>query len=1305
MLSLLGLLASDRGVAAQNLAEPQTVLIVYDGATDYQAKGHIHALFIENLMGHFGLTGEIIPQAEYQAGQLQRFRAGFYIGVATNSPPPDALVKDVRSSTQPFAWLGQHIEKLVNTPEGRRQYGFVWNEYVRYMGINNVVYKDTRLPKIEPDLSVVNVTDARSVQVVATALNRQNVSYPYLLHRNRFWYFADSPFAYPEEGGYYLAFTDVLHDILEIDHKTDQRALARIEDVSVDQDPVDLKHVSDLLSGYHIPFQIALIPVFRKPSRELEIRISDRRSFADTVHYMIAHGGTPVLHGVTHQYRGESGDDYEFWDDTADHAISGDSAEFVQRRIQLGLQECFSAGIYPEAFEVPHYAASETDYRTLMRYFDLFYDRTISTKSLNSQQYFPYPVIDHWGRRVLPEDLGYVPIENPTTTAVLRAARNLKVVRDGVASFYFHPFLNAKLLDEVVRGIRDLGYRFVSIRDFKGEVDFQGRYVVRTTSGPASLAPQDEFTRLRRYDHDGKLVEDRLSNSRQTGKVEMAVNVPAGGWAALDCVRERPAAITEPAFAARFREWWLQNVTERTPVAHNFASSQKAWLLWLDKPALAAAHNQQSYKTVLETFDYDVQLVKVDQLVHAPTAQDTIVIVPEAAGARLSGAQQKELLHYVYGGGRLVADGHQDWATGLGFKWENRQVPVSTVTDQLFPEMFLRWRPEESIQRFTPTSDVRELMVDTESDQLLAYGDEYGRGHYIYLAAPLDPYTTDGTSHYPYFPRYLTEIFGSNTSLRSPRLEAYFDPSYRPGADLNRLAAQWRKSGIRTVYAAAWIDYPGWSFNYGEFVKACHRNGIAVYAWFCFPEVTPKFWEQHPEWREKTASGIDGKVVWRELMNFENPACYRAAMDWMKKVLAAHEWDGVNLTELNYDADFKDYLRPDKFVPMNAEVRSGFHKKSGFDPEQLFQPASPYYHKTNHAALEKFLKYRENLVTDLHRRVLGELEPMRRAHSWEVIVTALDSLHSKYVRPALGVDSRRIAGLMKEFDFTLQVEDPAEHWMKPPERYARFAQTYRKLVKDPKKLMFDINVMPDRDITSTHLASATATGTELARTAVIAAATSGRVAIYSENTVPVQDWNFLRTALTRASEIIPGNKEWKVNTAEPVLLTPAEDRDYYLDGRLWPAVSSDGVLAPIGRHVISTTRPWYHVLDPGALPARLVSISADLMDARVVPTGIVLRYTSPGRAVAIFNQRPRELMIDGHSIAFRAEPSGPDWAVTVPGGEHWVAVVTNTNAGVAVNLVGWFSASAINAFGTVATVLMLLIYFEIRLRRLVRRRA
>ena len=325
-------------IAAQTTPPPPQVLIIYDGRADlevrtpaYQIKGYIHALFIQNLLGHFGLTGEVISFDKYQPGQLQHYRAGFFVGVATAADLPDALVSDIRAYQGPFCWLGQHIEELVNTPQGKRQYGFTWLGYNRNLGVNRVVYKDTPLQKVEPDLSIVKVTDPKSVEVVATAYTKQNASYPWVLHRNRFWYFADSPFAYPEEGGYYLAFCDLMHDILGIDHKPDKRALVRIEDVSIDQDPVDLKRVSDMLAGYGIPFQIALIPIFRNPAKELEVRISDRRSFADSLHYMVAHGGTPVMHGVTHQYRGQSGDDYEFWDDTGDRAIAGDSAEFVQR--------------------------------------------------------------------------------------------------------------------------------------------------------------------------------------------------------------------------------------------------------------------------------------------------------------------------------------------------------------------------------------------------------------------------------------------------------------------------------------------------------------------------------------------------------------------------------------------------------------------------------------------------------------------------------------------------------------------------------------------------------------------------------------------------------------------------------------------------------------------------------------------------------------------------------------------------------------------------------------------------------------
>ena len=51
-------------------------------------------------------------------------------------------------------------------------------------------------------------------------------------------------------------------------------------------------------------------------------------------------------------------------------------------------------------------------------------------------------------------------------------------------------------------------------------------------------------------------------------------------------------------------------------------------------------------------------------------------------------------------------------------------------------------------------------------------------------------------------------------------------------------------------------------------------------------------------------------------------------MDWTKVLLNSTDWDGLDISELNFDADFKDYLRPDKFVPMNDIVRADFKKKS-----------------------------------------------------------------------------------------------------------------------------------------------------------------------------------------------------------------------------------------------------------------------------------------------------------------------------------------------------------------------------------------
>ena len=48
------------------------------------------------------------------------------------------------------------------------------------------------------------------------------------------------------------------------------------------------------------------------------------------------------------------------------------------------------------------------------------------------------------------------------------------------------------------------------------------------------------------------------------------------------------------------------------------------------------------------------------------------------------------------------------------------------------------------------------------------------------------------------------------------------------------------------------------------------------YVWLELPHVSEKFWDAHPEWREKTAILQDAQLDWRKLMNLNNPDCFAA---------------------------------------------------------------------------------------------------------------------------------------------------------------------------------------------------------------------------------------------------------------------------------------------------------------------------------------------------------------------------------------------------------------------------------------------
>jgi uncharacterized protein YdaL len=310
------------------------------------------------------------------------------------------------------------------------------------------------------------------------------------------------PFSYTNETDRAMVFADLLFDALAPATATRHRALVRIEDVGPDSDPADLRAVADYLSGQHVPFSFGVYPSFRDPNGiqapdglPPALEMKDSKPVRDAIRYMISKGGTEIMHGWTHQYgkvanpyNGMSADDFEFFTAHVDAAtdnviydgpVPEDSQAWAAGRITNSFKAFSAAGLpAPTIFEFPHYAGSAADYQAVKARFNVRYERalyfngTLSGGPINKDQYvgqfFPYPVTDVYGSKVLPENLGNVELYEinnhpPRLPAdIVSAAKQNLVVRDGFASFFYHPYLGTTYLQQIVPQIKALGYNFVA---------------------------------------------------------------------------------------------------------------------------------------------------------------------------------------------------------------------------------------------------------------------------------------------------------------------------------------------------------------------------------------------------------------------------------------------------------------------------------------------------------------------------------------------------------------------------------------------------------------------------------------------------------------------------------------------------------------------------------------------------------------------------------------------------------------------------------------------------------------------------
>ncbi|HAF63197.1 MAG TPA: hypothetical protein DCK95_12860 [Anaerolineaceae bacterium] len=376
-------------------------------------------------------------------------------------------------------------------------------EYVEADIINpdvKILYKDQELPRLESDVyfNLVTIETGSRCEELASLQFSDSTNQPYAIRCGNFYYITHNPLA--NFYASYLVFADLLHDLLGTDSTELHRALLRFEDLTPGNVNYDVvREQVNFLYENGIPFAFGVIPVNTDPEGiwgepGKTVYLYEDFMLQDLIKYMIEHGGTPIMHGYTHQHDSITGVDYEFWDGEKDTPFPEDDYTWASGRIAAGTEQYEKAlGYAPVIWETPHYSASPNTYFALDKYFDVVYERVMVFNDMTVidetthqdfskipyvSQTFPYQIFNSiYGLRILPENLGYLEEGGedefgvpPTPQGKMQLSAMYSVVRDGVVSFMFHHWQPSQNFYDTITGIEELGYTFVGVDDLLQDV-------------------------------------------------------------------------------------------------------------------------------------------------------------------------------------------------------------------------------------------------------------------------------------------------------------------------------------------------------------------------------------------------------------------------------------------------------------------------------------------------------------------------------------------------------------------------------------------------------------------------------------------------------------------------------------------------------------------------------------------------------------------------------------------------------------------------------------------------------------------
>jgi peptidoglycan/xylan/chitin deacetylase (PgdA/CDA1 family) len=452
-LSLVILLfPAEEVLAGESTSE---VLILYDSALREDNSSFSLVVALSEYLGHFPVTVVARSTEEWKPGSLSGYDAVIYVGNRPKKLPPP-LIEELASLPR-VIWMENNIEQFAafRNWDGFTFYGKEL-QFVR-------LYCRGEEAVIAGSLPVIIVDPGNKGRIIAEV---GNLKYrrPLAWQRENLFYLGRLDFTMP----FSLVLGEFLHEALGINHSPGHRALLRIEDVSPSTNPDNLDSLIDVMVQYHVPYAVAVIPFDQGVFGQA--RLSNARDLLKVLRRVPETGGAIIMHGCCHsnEYSSKTGEGFEFWNTEKDAPMEGEP-DFTKERINRGLSEFARTGVYPVAFEAPHYAMSRAAYGELARHFSTYVGQIqISDETYRATLDPPFIIKSHLlkGMTVFPETLGYVNPEDPLSLdRIMERARMLKILRDADTCVFYHGFLPPEGLKEIIEGLKAQGYEFISLLD------------------------------------------------------------------------------------------------------------------------------------------------------------------------------------------------------------------------------------------------------------------------------------------------------------------------------------------------------------------------------------------------------------------------------------------------------------------------------------------------------------------------------------------------------------------------------------------------------------------------------------------------------------------------------------------------------------------------------------------------------------------------------------------------------------------------------------------------------------------------